>query len=200
MKTVQPDRAGLKQAAELIHQGLVVAYPTETVYGLGVDPFSIAAVKRLYELKGRQAASALILIVADTDQLEQVVSEVTPRAMGYIRTFWPGPLSLLLPRCARLPGILTGGSPNVCVRCPACQTARDLCREIGAPITSTSANLSGHPPARDVSAAMLPGVALGIDGGTLAPSLPSTVFNPDTNEVFREGAVSCSQLARLSGD
>lgn len=171
-----------------------MVYPTETVYGLGVDPFSEEAVRRLYAVKERDAANPVLLIVDGLDQLREVVREVTSAAAGYAAKFWPGPLSMLFPRSPRLPGILTGGLDKVCVRWTSHPVARDLCREFGHAITSTSANLSGQPPAHSLDEVRLAGLGAAIDGGVLPKNPPSTVFDPDTGEVLREGAIPARLL------
>lgn len=194
MKIVAPTPDGVAQAAALVRAGEIVAYPTETVYGLAADPFSVTAVEKLFSVKGRADTNPVLLIAADLEQVERVVSAISTQARKLIEQFWPGPLSLVLPKADDVPLALCGGGANVCVRVPACETARALCRAVGHAITSTSANASGAPAARGPHAIDLEGVALCIDGGTLAPSLPSTVFDPDTGVVYREGAVPAPQL------
>lgn len=188
---------GLRKAAAALRTGEVVAYPTETVYGLAVDPFSESALRRLFAMKGRDARNPVLLVVADVTQLGPVVRTVSPRAAAYIEAFWPGPLSLLFPRADRLPALLTAGSAQVCVRCPACAPARELCRIFGGALTSSSANLSDAPPARSVAELDLPGIAVAVDGGILAPGLPSTVFDPDQGRIVREGRISMGMLERV---
>lgn len=194
MIIVPPTAEGLASAAAAIRAGEVVAYPTETVYGLAVDPFSEAAIARLFAVKERDRGKPLLLIVAGVDQLSRVAAEFSERAQAYARAFWPGPLSLLLPKSSAIPDILTAGGAKICVRCPACDIARALCREAGGAVTSSSANLSGEEPVLSLSSLHLPGVAIGIDGGTLPPSAPSTVFDPELGIVLREGAISRAQL------
>lgn len=187
----EPD--GISQAAQAIRNGLVVAYPTETVYGLGVDPFSQAALNRLFAIKQRDHSHPVLLIVADPDQLGRVVAAMSERARAVAEAFWPGPVSLVLPKAPGLPDLVTAQG-KVCVRWPASPIAQDLCRAVGGPITSTSANRSGEPPARTFAELALPGVAIGIDGGTLEESGPSTVYDPDEGLVLRQGAVSATAI------
>ncbi len=197
MVTVPADHEGLAQAAEAIRSGEVVAYPTETVYGLGVDPFNEVALAKLFELKGRPDTKPILLIVESVRQLDRVALEVSEAARRYMETFWPGPLSLLFPRRPELPLTLTAGGEKVCVRCPGLETARRLCALAGGPITSTSANLSGDPPIIDSADFCLAGVAVLVDGGKLEPSAPSTVLDPDTGRVLRPGAISESAIVAL---
>ena len=198
MKQVPSTGEGLRSAAEAIRAGEVVAYPTETMYGLGVDPFAEAAVRRLFDVKGRSLDRPLLLIVADLDQLGRVAAEVSPAALAYAEEYWPGPLSMLFPKSAALPDLVTGGRGKVCVRCPASAVARDLCRAFGNAITSTSANRSGAPPARSAHQVDLPDVALVIGGATLPVNPPSTVFDPETGDVLREGMISDAELAAFA--
>ena len=187
-------------AAAAIRRGEVVVYPTETVYGLGTDPFSESAVRRLYAIKERDTANPVLLIVDGLDQLREVVREVSVTAEAYARRFWPGPLSMLFPRSRRLPDVLTGGLDEVCVRWTSHPLARSLCREVGHAITSTSANLSGQPAARSLEDVKLEGLGGKVDGGLLPPSLPSTVFDPSTGSILREGAISAEVLLRAGRD
>jgi L-threonylcarbamoyladenylate synthase len=190
VKRLPPTPEGLREAAAAIRAGEVVAYPTETVYGLAVDPFSEDAVERLFAVKERDRGKPVLLIVADAGQLASAVSTITPVAETCIRAFWPGPLSLLLPKAAGLAHGITAGTPKVCVRETSHPIARALCLAVGGPITSTSANRSGNEPARSLDEIDMPGIAIGIDGGMLPPTPPSTVFDPDERRIIRAGAIS----------
>lgn len=194
MRIVSPDPAGVADAAKAIRRGEIVAYPTETVYGLGADPFNEDALARLFGVKGRDASAPVLLIVDSPERLEAICLDVSQNALACMRQFWPGPLSLLLPKKPILPDSLTAGSPKVCVRCPGAQTARAFCAAAGGIVTSTSANRSGEPPATSLSDITFEGIALGIDGGTLPPSAPSTVFDPDEGVILRLGAVGKDDL------
>jgi len=194
MRVVRPTAEGVEAAAAAIRAGQVVAYPTETVYGLGVDPFSAAAVERLFQVKARERGNPVLVIVAGEEQLDAVVADVSGPATACMKAFWPGPLSLLFPKSERLPAAVTAGKDRVCVRRTSCPTAAALCRAAGGAITSSSANVSGRAPARSVDELSVPGVALCVDGGTLPTAPPSTVFDPDSGAVLREGAVSEAEL------
>jgi len=191
------NRVSIKEAAQVLRSGEIVAYPTETVYGLGIDPFSETAVERLFRVKSRDRANPVLLIVANEQQLRRVVSDISPDARACMDAFWPGPLSLLFPKASGLPPALTAGGENICVRCTSSSIARDLCLEFGGPITSSSANLSGQPPAVSLEGINLPGIAAAVDGGTLRPALPSTVFDPDARRIIRQGAVGEDELNAL---
>ena len=194
MIRVQPDAAGIAQAVEALRAGEVVLYPTETVYGLAVDPFNTQAVEKLFKVKGRDADKPVLLIVGDVGQLDTIVSEISPHAQACMDRFWPGALTLLLPKTDALPHSITAGSDKVGVRCPGLDTARELCNAFGGALTSTSANLSGEAPALSLDGLDLTGVTLAIDGGDLEASAPSTLYDPETRKVLREGAISLAML------
>ncbi len=198
MKIVPPEDSGLAEAAAVLRDGGIVAYPTETVYGLAVDPFNEAALARLFAAKGRTDANAVLLVIAAPAQADAVASAVDARASRYMASYWPGPLSLLLPAKPGLPAALTAGSGKVCVRCSAQVTARALAAAFGGPITSTSANRSGFAPARDVASLDVPDVAIAIDGGHLGDGATSTVFDPATGVVLREGAIPAAELLEFT--
>ena len=189
MRLVPPTADGIAEAASLIRAGELVAYPTETVYGLAADPFSVSAIEKLFAVKGRSSSVPILLVAGNIAQVEEVTDRISDRAKAYADRFWPGPLSLVLPKSASLPSQLCAGGPNVCVRIPAYERARALCLAFGHPITSTSANRSGAAAPSSPAQIDLDGVALCIDGGTLRPSLASTVFDPESGSVIRHGAI-----------
>ena len=199
MKTVPPTEEGIQEAAGAIRAGDVVVYPTETVYGLAVDPFSETALERLFSAKGRDRGNPILLVVGETAHLERVCGPISAGAAACMKAFWPGPLSLVLPAAAGLPEALLGDNGKVCVRHTSCVAARALCMAFGGAITSTSANRSGESPARALGELVLGGVAVGIDGGRLEASAASTVFDPDEGRVLRQGAVSEEALRAVLG-
>ena len=198
MEIAAPTSEGIARAAELLHAGEIVAYPTETVYGLGVDPFSEDALRSLYRVKRRDPGAPVLLIVSKMEQLETIVAEVSPRAAAYAATFWPGPLSLLFPQAPGLPQAFCGDRARVCVRWTSCAIAASFCDAFGAAIVSTSANASGEAPAMSPDEIVAMGITLCLDGGRLQAGPPSTVLDPDTGEVIREGAVTRAQLAEVA--
>lgn len=195
MKILPAQSTGIQEAAELLRQDGIVAYPTETVYGLAVNPFSGPALERLLDAKGRDASKGLLLIVADSNQLGQVARDAPDKAISLIEAFWPGPLTLLFPATAEVPELLLGPSGKVAVRCPGHAIARQLCAVFGGALTSTSANRSGAAPATCAEAIDLPGVGAVLDGGTLPPAQPSTLLDPETGTILREGAIDRQTLA-----
>ena len=194
-----PTEEGVAQAAGAIRSGLLALYPTETVYGIGADPFSPEALQRLCVCKRRPETTPLLLVAATMEQVLAVTRGFSEAARRYAEAFWPGPLSLLLPKAQCLSDMVTAGSPKVCVRVPSHETARALCEAVGHAIVSTSANATGAPPAHSLSEIVLDGIAIGIDAGTLPEVPPSTVFDPDTGRVLRQGAITEAMLARIPG-
>jgi L-threonylcarbamoyladenylate synthase len=194
MIVVPPDGPGLARAVETLRANGVVACPTETVYGLAVNPFSEAALEALFSVKGRDRGKPVLVMVADAGQLRGLVSAVSERAQRCMDAFWPGPLSLLLPAEPGLSSLLTGGKTKICVRCTSSPVAQQLCRQWEGPLTSTSANLSGEAAALSARSAAVAGVSLVIDGGTLSQSAPSTVYDPDEDLLLREGPVGIEAI------
>lgn len=190
----------IKDAVAAVRKGGIVAYPTETVYGLAVDPYNLHALDLLFSAKGRDREKAILLIVADETQLRNVTVNISPRAQALMDAFWPGPLSILFPKHPDLPEALAPGLDKICVRCPGAQVARDFCAAFGAALTSTSANASGEAPIISLADLHLPHIALGLDGGALAPSPPSTIVDAETGEVLREGSITGEAIAAVLGD
>ena len=142
----------IKQAANVILSGGVVAYPTEAVYGLGCNPLDSTAVIRVLGIKNRSMEKGLILLAASMDQLEAFVSIPSESIRKKISATWPGPVTWLLPAKPGVPGTLTGAHTTLAVRVSAHPIAQALCREIDQPIVSTSANRESAPPARSALA------------------------------------------------
>jgi L-threonylcarbamoyladenylate synthase len=138
----------LKQAARVIRHGGIVAYPTESVFGLGCDPLRLDAVARLLDLKRRSPAKGLILIAHELQALLPYVEELDPAMRERIVATWPGPRTWLLPARPEVPFLLRGVHDTIAVRVTAHPVAAALCRECGHALVSTSANIAGHPPAR----------------------------------------------------
>ena len=194
MKRLPVSEDSIALAAKILREGGIVAYPTETVYGLAVDPFSEEALHRLMQAKGRPETNPILCVIAGVEQLDALVAAISPEAQRCMERFWPGPLSLVLPKKSGVPDLLTAGSDRVCVRHPDHATARALCAAFGGPITSTSANRSGEPAVSDLDDLHLEGVELALDAGPLPPSAPSTVYDPETDAVLREGAIAAEAI------
>lgn len=196
----QPDAVSL--AANWLRQGYLVAFPTDTVYGVGADAFNAAALQRLYQAKQRPLTKGIPILLADANNLDHVARQIPAFARHLIEQFWPGPLTLILPRHPDLPALI---SPNdgVAVRLPDNKTARALIRAAGGAVAATSANRSGHPPALNGDEAMdaLTGlVSAVLDDGTVPGSTPSTIVDciSETPRILRLGPLSAADLS-LSG-
>lgn len=196
--------ASLGRAIEVLQQGGLVAFPTDTVYGVGALAWLEAGVVRLFEAKGRAREKAIPLLLADSSELGQVAREVSPQARRLIAAYWPGPLTLVLPRTARVADIVTGGGDTVAVRVPDHPVALALLRQLGSPLAATSANRSGLPSplAADQVMNQLAGrVDVVLDGGTCPGGVPSTVvaFAEGKMTILREGPIGKAELRRALG-
>jgi L-threonylcarbamoyladenylate synthase len=194
----------LDAALAALRGDAAIVYPTETFYGLGARALSPPAAAAVAALKGRDARKPIAVIVRDAAMLGAVVSRVPPRAAKLIARCWPGPLTLVLPARRDLPPELTGDSGRIGVRVSSHPTAQALVTALGEPITTTSANPGGDPPALDVATArgyFATRVAEYVDGGTLAGGLGSTVLlvADDEVRVIRRGAVAIDEIARILG-
>ncbi|MGQ9560197.1 MAG: L-threonylcarbamoyladenylate synthase [Candidatus Oleimicrobiaceae bacterium] len=195
----RPDMALVRRAAELIASGGVIAYPTDTVYGLGADPHNLEAVQRVFEMKGREASKGLTLILADVAQLEGLVSYVPNAAKKLMAVFWPGPLTIVLPLAPGLDLPALRGNDTVAVRVPASVLCRALVQWSRTPLTATSANFSGHPEpttAEQVAATLGPYLDLIIDGGPSPLRVPSTLVDATVEPavVLRPGAIPTEMI------
>jgi L-threonylcarbamoyladenylate synthase len=194
--TVDPDEPpepAVVRASAAILRGAIVAYPTDTLYGLGVDPRSAAAVRGLFAAKRRAADAALPLIAADLEQVTRL-GDMTALARRLAGAFWPGPLSLILTAHTDVTADARGEGDTIAIRVPASAVARALARAAGVAITATSANRSGLPPAAtaaEVIAALGDDVALVLDGGATARRTPSTIVDARFGRptLVRAGAV-----------
>lgn len=191
----RPDRAAIAAAAELLRAGGLVAFPTETVYGLGADARSEDAVRAIFAAKGRPADNPLIVHVADTAALGRVAAAVTPLAARLAERFWPGPLTLVLQAAPDVPAVTTGGLATVAVRVPDHPVALALLRAARVPVAAPSANRSGRPSPTTAAHVLTDlgerGVGVVLDGGACAIGIESTVVDArgDAPVILREGAV-----------
>lgn len=191
-------------AAKYIQQGRLVAFPTETVYGLGANAFDAAAVNRIFLAKGRPADNPLIVHIADYATLPLIVSHVPPQAERLMRAFWPGPLSIVLPRNEHVPDIVTAGLDTVAVRWPNHPVAEALIKLADLPVAAPSANRSGRPSptlAEHVARDLGEKVDLILDAGLAAIGLESTVIDVSGEEpiLLRPGAVTLEDLEQILG-
>jgi L-threonylcarbamoyladenylate synthase len=199
--------ASLARAAGLLRSGGTVAFPTETVYGLGANALSPEAVARIFAAKDRPSWDPLIVHISDRSMLDLVAEispEVRPRVDALIKAFWPGPLTLLLPRTSRIPDAVTAGRNLVGVRMPAHPVAAALIRETGLPIAAPSANRFGRtsPTTADHVLHDLEGrIDAILDGGPAMVGLESTVLDPTQTPmlIYRPGAVTPEMIIQVAG-
>jgi L-threonylcarbamoyladenylate synthase len=204
--TLQVDRA-----IEILKGGGVIAFPTDTVYGLGSDVFNIEAAERIYRVKQRPRHLPLPVLLADSTQLASTVDSVSGIAQFLIRRFWPGGLTLVLPKRSLLPDIITAGSNKVAVRVPGHVVPLALIRGLGAPIIGTSANVSDKPSpvtAEEVEQQLGSQIDLIVDMGKCPGGLESTVVDVTggTPVILRRGIIpekeikkACQEYAREVG-
>jgi len=201
---VSPQDRDLQPAADLLRSGQVVAFPTETVYGLGANALDPDAVQAIFTAKGRPADNPLIVHVADRADLPRLVSQITGPAAALIDRFMPGPLTLVLPRSPIVPDIVTAGLDTVAVRIPVHPVARRLIELAGVPVAAPSANRSGRPSpttAAHVLEDMEGIIPLVVDGGACDFGLESTVVDVTgpVPVILRPGAVSAEEIMAVVG-
>ena len=197
-------KISISEAAARLRAGGVVAFPTETVYGLGANALDAAAVQRIFELKGRPATSPLIVHAASVEMARGLVTEWPPLAEELAQRWWPGPLTLVLPKQSAIPDIVTAGLSTVGVRVPAHPVALDLIRQAGVPVAAPSANrFTGISPttAEHVYAAFGDAVAV-VDGGPTQVGIESTVvaIEGDRLTLLRPGMISLGDIEQAAAD
>lgn len=192
-------RAAILETAVVLARGGLVAFPTDTVYGLGAHPLMENAVKKIYEVKGRPEEKALPLLLADNSQLELTAREISGAARRLAERFFPGALTLVLFKSDAIPDWVTGGDKKVALRVPDHNVPRALARALGFPIIGTSANRSGFPAACDALEVMEQignDIDLLLDGGPCPGGTPSTVLDITIMppKIVREGTVSWQEI------
>ncbi len=207
-RLVEATDEAVADAARRLRSGQVVAFPTETVYGLGADTFNPSALETVYRLKGRPPDNPLIAHVDSTDQAQHVVGQWDDRCERLVARFWPGPLTLVLPKIDRVPAQATAGRETIGVRAPAHPVAMALLARFGGPISAPSANRSGHlspTTAAHVAEAFAdePDLIV-LDGGRCELGLESTVLDVTTPSgparLLRPGSVSVEDLREVLGE
>jgi len=200
----RPTRAAIAHAAELLRAGELVAFPTETVYGLGADAESSDAVRRIFAAKGRPADHPVIVHLHDTTRLADWARAIPEGAQMLAAAFWPGPLTLILPRSSRVPDAVTGGQNAVGIRVPSHPVARALLAAFGRGIAAPSANRFGRispTTAQHVADDLGESVSLILEGGACALGIESTIvaFTDDEPVLLRPGAIGPAELFRVLG-
>ncbi|MEL6498600.1 MAG: L-threonylcarbamoyladenylate synthase [Planctomycetota bacterium] len=196
------DHHEIERAAEILRRGELVAFPTETVYGLGADATDAKAVARVFELKGRPSNNPLIVHAAGTEQAQSLVSQWPAAAEKLARRFWPGPLTLVLARNDIIPDIVCAKGPTVAVRCPDHPVATALLECFGGPLVGPSANRSGSvssTTAQHVRRSLGDGVHI-LDGGPCERGIESTVVRVEggTATILRPGVITQQQIAEVT--
>lgn len=198
------DTQAFAHAVQLLRAGQVIAFPTDTVYGIGADGFNEHAIEQLFVVKERERGKAIPYLLADASDLAQVAREIPRAAHLLAENFWPGGLTLVVPASARVPKILIAGGETIAVRVPNHPTTRALIAELGAPLAATSANISGgeNPAnAHDVLAQLDGRLPLILDGGATRGNIPSTVVDVTTDppKVLRVGVIAVAEIERALG-
>ena len=200
-----PDNEVISRAAEVLRRGGLVAFPTETVYGLGADALNPEAVKKIFVAKGRPLDNPIIVHVAALEDLSVLTDDVVPESIPLMKRYWPGPLTLIFKKSDRVPAPVTGGQDTVAVRMPRNNIALALIRALGHPIAAPSANLSGHPSTttgRHVFQDLDGKIDLILDGGPVEVGLESTVLDISRRPpvILRPGAITPEELEPLIGE
>lgn len=200
-----PSPAAIKQAAAVIRRGGLVAFPTETVYGLGANAFDAESVRHIFAAKGRPLDNPIIVHIADMNTLLLVSDRVNNVAVDLAEAFWPGPLTLVLPRSRYIPDAVTAGRDTVAIRMPNSPVALQLIRQSGVPVAAPSANLSERPSGttgKHVFEDLGGKIDMVLDAGLVQIGVESTVLDISTTPptILRLGAVTLEQLQEQLGD
>lgn len=201
-KVLKADSRGIEKASQKILEGGVVAFPTETFYGLGADALELKALRKVFQIKEREENKPLLLLVADRTWLPGLVKKIPPVAEQLIERFWPGPLTLVFEASPNLPSILTAHTGQIGLRISSHPVAQALVQAVGRAITATSANVTGQPSASlasEVFQTLGKLVDAILDGGKTAGGLGSTVLDVSgvLPKILRQGAVSRTELAQF---
>lgn len=202
---IPTDYPQITQAAKLLQQNELVAFPTETVYGLGANAMSDEAVEKIFEAKGRPSDNPLIVHIATTEQLKDIATSVPSVAYRLIEHFWPGPLTIILRKKSGISQRVTAGLDTVAVRMPDHPVALELIKKSQLPLAAPSANLSGRPSpttAKHVEQDLFGKIAGIIDGGSTGVGIESTVLDctTDVPMILRPGGVTKEQLEQFIGE
>jgi L-threonylcarbamoyladenylate synthase len=196
----EPDPAAIADVAAIIAGGGVVAFPTDTLYGLAVDPRRDDALERVFDVKGREAGVAIPLIAADLAQAQEL-GTFGELALRLARAFWPGPLTIVVPASAAIARRALGGGNTVGIRVPAHEVARALCRAAGTCLTATSANLSGTaapPSAQEIDPRLAARLDAVLDAGPAPGGPPSTIVTvvSERPQLVRAGAIAWDRVLK----
>jgi len=193
----------ISTATELLSNGELVVLPTDTVYGIACDYANFDSVKKVYQIKGRSDAKPLIVLIANLNMLEKIVSEITDKHKVLMDIFWPGALTLIFNKSDRISDLISAGGKTIGVRMPANKTTLEIINALGRPIVATSVNKSGMPSLVDLNeiSAQFPGIAL-VDGGKQLRGIESTVLDltSDKPKLIRQGTFLKEDLEAVLGE
>jgi L-threonylcarbamoyladenylate synthase len=203
--SVNPTAAAIKAAVKTLQNGKIIAYLTDTLYGLGGDARSTTAIEKIFSLKGRATEKALPVIVGEKAIAEKYVEKIPPIAEKLIEQFWPGPLTLIFRAAATVPPELIGGTGKIAMRLPAAKLAREISRKLDAPIIATSANRSREPvlhSAEQIAKTFGNQLALILDSGPPMQQQPSTIIDVTTQPplLVRPGAIPATEITGKIGE
>lgn len=203
-KILSTSEYDIELAGKIIADGGLVAFPTETVYGLGANAYNEQAVKKIFKAKGRPSDNPLIVHVSRKEDIKDLVKEITPKAQALIDAFFPAPLTIILPKSEKISKVVSGGLDTVAIRMPANETARRMIERSSVPVAAPSANLSGLPSptkSKYVIEDMLGRIDAVIDGGDCEFGLESTVITlaGETPVILRPGAVTKEMIEKVIG-
>jgi L-threonylcarbamoyladenylate synthase len=205
MKIVKATEENIRISAEIIRNGGLVAFPTETVYGLGADALNPVAAAGIFEAKKRPFFDPLIVHIADLSGVERVAMNVAPKGFRLMERFWPGPLTIVLEKKDIVPDIITSGIPTVAVRMPVHHAARELIRAAGTPVAAPSANRFGclsPTTAEHVYSQLGDSVDMILDGGPCAIGIESTIVKIMNNRIYllRPGGIEAEEIEDFTGE
>lgn len=204
-KVLKPTEENIGYCAELIKKGEVVGMPTETVYGLAANAFDEEAVKKIFKAKKRPCDNPLIVHIADIAMMSDLVSDIPELAMKVCEKFWPGPITVILPKSDKIPLVTSGGLDTVGIRFPSNEVARELIKRSGLPLAAPSANLSGSPSpttANHVFDDMNGSIPAILDGGSCSVGVESTVISIENDiiRLLRPGKISVEDLKTVASE
>lgn len=198
----EKDFTKLEEPAQIIKNGGIVVFPTETVYGIGANALNAEAVKKIYEIKKRPLSKPITLLVNSIDMIKRVAKDITPFEYAIIKKFFPGPLTIILQKKDVIPDIVTSGGSTVGIRMPANEIALELINRAGVPLATPSANISDKPSKtniKDVMSDFPEGVDCFIDGGKSKIGVASTIVQviDGVPHILRQGTITEEQINKL---
>jgi L-threonylcarbamoyladenylate synthase len=201
--TDELDSRIIQTAAKIIKDGGIIVFPTDTFYGIGVDPFNKVAVSQVFALKHRVSMKPLLNIIHDASVVKELATDIPSLFFDFSKRFWPGPLTISLPANKKVPDITTAYTRRVGMRIPNSEISIAIAKAVGGPITATSANISGEGHIADpekVKELFSGKIGMIIDSGMLTAKAPSTLIDiyPNGYKILREGAISKKQLLEVS--